>query len=258
MWLVGDEFVKDLFPALQGLHQAAKINKTTPPYLYEYYNVFGYYSPSTTTHARRVIARVLNSFIYALNTRDCLPRFLVVILDKDLVNDVNVFGFGVGHELKANMKWLVKQIEVTTRRKRLELSTIKPGAVYGSDPKVIFVNMLRRPMRFPGDSKMDQILSVCGKFNQVLNELTDDFGYNMLSMESCDSPKMFDAMGNLNNDGKEAYCRELNDLLAWFDKKKVKLLPCCNRSSSVSTSSSYFNRVTELEQNYPRSNKNER
>ena len=144
--------------------------------------------------------------------------------------------------IKENLKWLCKQIDIFVKRKRLEITNMKPGAVYSTDPKIVLVCMLKRPLVFPRNCSMERALSVRNRFNQALNEVPDDFGLNVLSIESCDSPRFFDNLGGLNQMGKEAYFREINSLLAKFDKKKVKLLPKCYKSSPchASSSSSFY------------------
>ena len=200
--MLGDEFFKEVFPVMQELCRLSKVNKTPAPYLYEYYNVFGYYTPSTTTHARRVIAWVLNSFIHGLNMRERLPRFLVIILDKDLILDVNIYDYGATRAIKENLKWLCKQIDIFVKCKRLEITNIKPGTVCSTDPKIVLVCMLKRPLVFPRNCSMEQALSVRNRFNQALNKVADDFGLNVLSVESCDSPRFFNNLGGLNQMGK--------------------------------------------------------
>ena len=125
-------------------HQA-KIQKTQQPYIYEYYNIFGYYTmPSSGSH--HTIGRVVNSLITALNTRDRLPRLVVIMLDKDLIEDVGIYDHCAEDVIAQNLDWLIRQIEVAIKRRQMELTDIKPGAVYGSDPKIVLVEMIRRPL----------------------------------------------------------------------------------------------------------------
>ena len=60
--------------------------KLPQPYIQEYYNVKPYFQTSRD----RVPARILNSLVDAINERQRLLRFLLVILDKDLLHDMNV------------------------------------------------------------------------------------------------------------------------------------------------------------------------
>ena len=74
------------------------VNKHDIPYLHSFYNVHGFSThPSSGNH--RTIGRIINALIHALNTRKRLPRFLVVIIDKDIIEDVGIFDFGVTNEI---------------------------------------------------------------------------------------------------------------------------------------------------------------
>ena len=66
-----------------------------------------------------------------------------------------------------NLDWLIRQIEVAIKRRQMELTDIKPGAVYGSDPKIVLVEMIRRPLVFPSNSVMYQVLALRKKFNAI-------------------------------------------------------------------------------------------
>ena len=138
-WFVGDEFLRSTFPMFIEMKQEAAIRKREVPYLHAYYNVFAY-TTSTSSGNCRTIGRIFNSLVHRLNTRDRLPRFLVVVTDKDIIEDVNVFEYGAGVEIMKNIEWLFKQIEIVIRHKHTELINARPGAVYMSDPKIIAIH----------------------------------------------------------------------------------------------------------------------
>ena len=152
VWFVGDGFFREVFPALQAMQQQAKLTKSSVPYLYEYYNVFGYYS-MRSSGMRYCIGRILNSLIVGLNTRERLPRLVVLIIDKDIIEDVGIDSNRPSDELPASIGWLFKQIEIVIKRKRMEIVEKKPGAVYSNDQKIMIVDMLCRPFRFPEGCK---------------------------------------------------------------------------------------------------------
>ena len=90
VWFVGDQFFATNFGELQKMHQTARIKKKSPPYLYEYYNMFGYYSAGSSGR-KHVIGRMINALLVGLNTHNWLPRYVIVVFDKDLIDDVNIF-----------------------------------------------------------------------------------------------------------------------------------------------------------------------
>ena len=150
------------------------------------------------------------------------------MIDKDIVEDVSIFDHRAEDIIAENIGWLFKQIEIMIRRRRMELSDKKPGVVYGNDPRVVVVDMIRRPQVFPENSIMQAVMSVRQKFNSLLNDAADHFGFHRLYIECCSSEYQFDRMGNLNVQGQEDMWKEINSLLEKFDCKKIQLKPKVN------------------------------
>ena len=175
----------------RGWRRRTRAVNSHKPYLYDYYNVFGYYTTRSSGN-RRAIGTVLNSLIVGLNTRDRLPRLIVLVLDKDIIEDVCIYNNPslAAEVLEDNVTWLFKQIETHIRRKQIELTDKKPGAVYGNDPKIIVVEMLDRLLRFLGSSTMAGILELRSSFNQLLNDAAGYFGLNRNLIEWAISPMM--------------------------------------------------------------------
>ena len=176
------------------MRDQVRVAKKQPPYLFEYYNVFRFWKSSA--NSRHTIGRVLNAFINALNQGRCLPRFLLIILDKDVIEDVNVFDYGAAKELLKNVQWLIRQINIEITRKRAEITDAKPGALYSTNPKVVLLSMIRRPLHFPSRSRMENVVSLCTKFNDALNEVAEKYEYSILTVDACDSENHFDLLGN--------------------------------------------------------------
>ena len=232
VWIVGDSFLQGIYSTLQKMQEQAKANLKMQPYIYEYYNIMAFWN-SPTLQGLRVIARVLNSFIEALNKGCRLPWFLLVVLDKDIIEGVRSFNFGTAKEILDNIKWLVKQIDVMIDCKRLKITQLKLGAVYSTDPKIVLITMIRHPLQFPSNSQMEKVVSLRAKFNNALNEVALNAGHSILSIDACDSENHFDLLGNLNHYGQYTYWKQVNYLLENFDKKKVDLLLIHHRSSIV-------------------------
>ena len=184
IWFLEDEFFRDVFQAFQAIRQQAKLTRTTIPYLYNYYNVFGYYAMRSSGN-KHIIGRIVNSLIVGLNTRERLPRLIVLMLDKDLVNDLNVFDHTADNQIADCLNWLFHQIEMLVHRRKMELMEKKPDAVYSSDPKIIVVDMLKRPLKFLERSTMAGILSLRAKFNLILSDAAEHFGFNRMYIETC-------------------------------------------------------------------------
>ena len=184
-WIIGDGSLGEIIDALFQMRTSAVLKKKMPPYLYDMYNVFTYV-PNKNLGACRTVARIYNALAEGLNNRICLPRFLLVIIDKDIVEDINLFEYSASTAIFKVFEWLIRQINIAIKRRRTELIDVKPGAVYGNDPRIIFVSMLRRPMLFDRESRMEKIVALRSKFNAIINELAESYDNNILNIDICE------------------------------------------------------------------------
>ena len=59
-------------------------------------------------HPHQPQEEILNKLIDALNQKQhqCLPRFLIITLDKDLIEDLNSLDFGATKNMAVLVNWL--------------------------------------------------------------------------------------------------------------------------------------------------------
>ena len=115
----------------------------TKTYLQEYYNIHSFYE-LTKASVTRISTRIVNSVISGVNQTHGLPRFLVIMPDKDLLCNMDVFHPEICHLIRENVDWMVRQISMVVRRKKADLLDKKPGAIYAGYPVIVFVRMIRR------------------------------------------------------------------------------------------------------------------
>ena len=84
VWLVGDAFLRDIYPTLQALRAKAVLDKKVKPYIYEYYNVIPRF-PAKNSNIRSTTARIFNEVVSGLNERSRLPRYIIMVLDKEIL-----------------------------------------------------------------------------------------------------------------------------------------------------------------------------
>ena len=223
-WFVGDKVREDVSTSLRVMLDEAAGNKKLPqPYLHEIYNVHTF-----TEHlsSENVLACTLNALMWGINEKKQLPRFLVILLDKDLISALNVFQDDIIPSLRDTVAWYVCQINIIIRCKRIDLLAEKPGSIYRADPSIIFVWMICRvDLNLYHGSKLDIVYSLWAKFNDSLNDAVDRIGQHIMTINSSTTAGHFDSLGNLSHKGKMALWLEMDDLLARFDKKEIKLLP---------------------------------
>ena len=200
--------------------------KPTPrPHLDEYYNVDKFHM-GISDLKNNATARIFNSMIDALNADECLPQYLIIALDKDILYDLSEVEFGISKNLSAILNWLTRKIDIAVRRKRCQINDRKPGAIGSqTEPTIIYIDMIQR-IGIPKDNqKLRVVCDLRFKFNSILHKAVNNQGHLVMSIRSCTTAGHFDGAGNLSNRGKITFWHEVDDLLSRFDKNKVKLLP---------------------------------
>ena len=205
------------------IEEARKNKSIAKLYLFEYYNTIPFYDKGPVG-PEFTVTRVVNTLTEVINKKHALPQFLIIALDKDVIEDVDVFDKDAPILIEMAVDWLVKQISMTVRRKRAELLDKKPGAIYTGDPKIIFIQMIRR-LEYYGDNKKQAIFDCRAKYNDALNNAVSRINHRIMTINSCNTTGHFDVKGNLSTKGKTAFWHEIDDLLDRFDRDKVKLLP---------------------------------
>ena len=163
IWILGDWFLKDTFPTLQVLKHGSTVQRKLPPYIYDMYNLF-YFFTSPLSFGNNTLFQINNVFIEAINRRDQLPKFIIIVLDHDLIDMINRFDFGITAELERCVKWLAIQMERSLAAKKDQMWNIKPGSVPHDDPKFIWVEMFNRPVT-------NAAITIHNKFNKGINDL---------------------------------------------------------------------------------------
>ena len=167
MWIVGDRFMNSIFRTLQELKdKAVRADKPTP-FIYERFNVFHFYRSSLTHNA---YIRMLNSFVDALNRRPHLPKYILLVPDKDLLEAIDFFNFGITKILGTCLNWLAKQFERMLESRHENIFKKCPGALRLEETKLIWVKMICRPQVKPSDARF-KVLATRAKLNNTLDDL---------------------------------------------------------------------------------------
>ena len=223
VWLCGDEFLNNLFPILQELCDSAKDAHEPIPYLYQYYNITRITEEKMSTN-KTFLSRVINSITRGLQNQPKLPRYIIMLIDADLVQFVNHFGFSISHILGSCLEWLMKNLDCVISSKKDTLCRRQPGAIKSGEPKIIWVTMAYRPEFCLAVNKK---VAAAPKFNAVLADLVRDRkGHLFMDLHNkITSPLNFNKAGYLNQRGKEVYWQEIDRKLEEFDYNKTDLVP---------------------------------
>ena len=107
----------------------------------------------------------------------------------------------------------------------------KPGSIYGNNPTVIYVRMIRCiDLNLQRGSRKDEIFAMRAKFNDALNQVVARANQRIMMINSCNSSSHFTHLGELSDKGKQDLWLELDYLLEKYDCKDIKLLPNPNNN----------------------------
>ena len=106
VWLLGDEFLHDAMKELSTMMKTAKKKQKPAPYIYQMYNITGYFASFGT----RGPLNIINPLIDALNENEHLPKLIIVVPDKDLI--ANTKHFNSTYVMGKIMHYIIKQFDL--------------------------------------------------------------------------------------------------------------------------------------------------
>ena len=171
MWIIGDAFLQEMFATLQTMKTSVPSNSKNIPYLYEQYNVFFFFTTQASKQTN-FLARIQNAIAEAFNCRTHLPRYILMILDKDLIEAVSYFDYGETRVLGDTTNWIAKELEHSIESRIEDLLSKKPGAVH-NNTRIIWVKMIPRKGIQDISSHERKILAAKPKFNAALNSVSE-------------------------------------------------------------------------------------
>ena len=226
IWIVGDHFLHESFNILQDMRvsTASKTSLTDQLYIYLYYNIVLFFT-SGTSQIRSLMARVINSIIEGLNSKERLPKYVLILLDKDLIESLDYFVFGISEALDDCVSWLVKQVNKLFEIRCEDLCSKKPGALStATERRVIWLAMLHRNL--VADNRMKQIYNKKSKFNRALEEaITQHRYHHIMYLDSVVESSHYDSLGKLTARGKTEMWTEIIHQICLFDLEEINLKP---------------------------------
>ena len=191
------------FPSLESV---SGYNNREVPFLYKMFNIFYFFS-SKLSNRRNVLLRVINAFTEGLNRRQHLPRYIIILLDKDILSLLDLDVAFLTKQLERCIAGLAKQMTRLIEARKEKLYKKKQGAVPSSDefPTLIWVELFDKPYmrnRFIQKNR--------NKFNKGINEVAiHEKNYRVMAIESL-GIRHFTLTGALNYEGKQQLWREIN------------------------------------------------
>ena len=232
VWCIGDAVLRDIFTTWQNMRTQAEAKERPYPYTYANYNIEAFTAPQSCL-VRSFLVRIVNAFAKGLNHRlnkpgdkrpPHLPRYVIIILHKDFIKNVDIYKFEVSRAFKDLLKWLLINLKNMIEVRKADLIGNRPGSVSSTaEPRLIWVQMIKRP-EIAGEGK--KIFALTRKFNTILEGVVaGDKRSHILKLFLEGTNANFDHRGNLTPGGKVAYWKILDDTMKDFDTGETELEP---------------------------------
>ena len=200
---IGDEFLRGISSTMKGMKSDANLEKHVMLYLYQQYN-FTMHHPRQMPGTRPSIARILNALIKAFNEDELLPKYIIIMPDKDIISSINMFDYGITTLIETNINWLLDQMARTIITRREDLKNKRSGTAPAFLPRVFWVEMLQRP--YTTNNRLKNIFAQHNKFNRSLKNILQIEHYmEVISLQNMGDTPFFDAFGELSDMGAHHY-----------------------------------------------------
>ena len=190
-----------------------------PMFMHEMYNVEGFY-PHGLGLNNCAIAVIRNALVKAVNGSLRLPRHIIFIPDKNILEWINFNDYGISHRIGRCLSWMINDIQRIIQARRDALWRRRQGAVLAAEPKLIWVKMIDRPIK-------SKIMATRAKYNAILEDLlaSREYCYIMDVQGALLDNNCFDRIGKLSASGRAQFWNEINMQLKDFDRQRSSLKP---------------------------------
>ena len=138
------------------------------PYLAERYSTVGVYLWQISGDL--LLTRIRNALVNELNDRSHyfhLPKCLIIILDRNVIENSKVFDYGASQIFADILKWLLININLVIEERKENLLKQWLGAMASyKEPCLIWVTMIPRP-----ECDKKHVYSLTRKLNSVLEDV---------------------------------------------------------------------------------------
>ena len=156
------------------------------------------------SHDVNLLSRLLNTFIEEINKRGKLPKYVLVVLDDNIIQFLDYLGYGISGFYGEWLEWIVNEMSKAIRDRKGQLPK---KAVKDSYPMIYWVAP-------PVHKNMElKIIEARNKFNLVLTsliKLQDNMRVIRLKAWDKDNDILVDRNGKYTFDGLELYWRSID------------------------------------------------
>ena len=216
--------MKSLWPAILASKSKAIVDHKPQPYLFQFYNILPMYSTQILS-ARSAVSRIFNNFVGGPNENSFLPKFIIILPDKDIIESSHHAGFGCRKVFEKTINWLLSKIDTELELRKEDLKGKRPGSLWMAEkyPQVVWVTMGIRP--FIRQTDKGFVFAQYKTFNAVLENLVPRFkNTQLMELNLPDDRNLFDLTGNFTGFGKTAVWKEVNRFIRKLDETEASKL----------------------------------
>ena len=108
IWMIGNDFLRETMDALTSMTKSAKASKEPTPYMYQMFNIMGYFA----NFGSPAVLGIINPLIDALNDNHRLPEYILVIPDKDILTGLQEKKAATSFVIGSTLHYIIKQLDM--------------------------------------------------------------------------------------------------------------------------------------------------
>ena len=109
----------------------------------------------------------MQAFSDGMNRKVHLPKYIIIIIDRDILDAFANFEGSLTQECERALKWFAREMDRKIEECKEQLNKIKQGALLDDIfPRIIWLEMFDRPFTI-GDIAFETF----GKFNRAINQV---------------------------------------------------------------------------------------
>ena len=211
LWFVGDNLMSETYRTY--------LKKSRVQfYVKDQYEVSDFKNCKQNSNNRNVLSRILNTFITAVNENPVLPKYIVFVLDDEVLSSLEYENFGVSTMYGMMLEWLVKNVNSTVQDIKQKLPNKAKREHF---PQIYWTPALTHKRFFKGNVLQN-------KFNLRLESIVKLYPtMRVLKFKHTwcfEDDNLMHQNGTLSATGKGAYWAAVDQALKYNFEKKEEFL----------------------------------
>ena len=140
MWIIGDRFVTKSFETLRkylGIFGSQKENTRYDSYIAEHLDMLVFTTDDDHT-VKSTLGRIRNALAMAINENDKFPKYIIVVIDADILDVIHFSKPGIAKLLNQTLTWLIDEFHACISDRKASLPEKAKKYMY---PQVFWITL---------------------------------------------------------------------------------------------------------------------